>query len=543
MIIRSISRLAAFTFVSRLLGLVRSMLLASFMGTTFIADAFTIAFKIPNLLRTLVAEGSLTASFVPIFAEVQKEANHDKRKESVFLSRFFTMACIVLLGICAVGIFFSPFLVKFLFAFGEKSPELAILLTRVLFCYIGFISLAALTQGVLNSNFYFSLPAASPIVLNLTIIACAYSLRDLIPVTWILPWIPETAQILAKDPSLLPILKSAFAFSIGILLGGFLQFFIQAPMLCKLGYRLRPDFHWRDVHLFKVLKLMIPGLFALGIYQINALIADPFALAYLDSGSISALNYSSRLIEFSLGIFTVSISTVMLPNLSKAVVDKDSLRYTMLVQNAVKSVIFISIPSALGLLILREPIVSLLLESGHFSQESVKLVGSALFYHALGLLPIGLYRIYGPAFYAHKDTRTPVVGAFLSLLSNLIFCATLTQHLGVAGIALAATLSATLNALFLMTKLHLRIPEIRLNLILKTTILTLLASGIMGIVLEWGRHLFLMESSSRLILALKLFGLIGTGIGVFFICALLFRIEEIVRVKERLFWKWRTGEG
>lgn len=534
MIRKSISLLVVLTFISRIFGLCRSILLASFLGTTFIADAFMIAYKIPNLLRRFVGEGSMTAAFIPVFSDVRKASMGNQEKESVFLSKFYSLAFICLVLLCILGILLTPYIISFLYSFGDQSAEMAIFLTRYMFAYILFISMAAITQGVLNANFKFAIPASTPIVLNIIIITSVFTLKNWISDDIVFFCLPGSVNLFKENLVLLNTAKAGFAFASGVLFGGLIQFLMQLPSLFKLGYHLFWTTDFKDKHIPEIGKLMIPGLLGLGIYQINALLADPFVLAYLGEGCISALSYSNRLIEFSLGIFVISISTVILPNLSRFISENKTNEYVNLLKTSIRAVVFISIPASVGLLMLRKPLISLFFQSGLFGIDSASLVSNALFYHTPGLLVIGLYRIYCPAFYALKDTKTPVVGALFSLITNLLLCATLPKYMGIGGIALASTIATLVGSGFLIFKLQSKFSDLHVRFCYRVTFLSLISSLIMGLCLKIFEMFFLTYCDNKLMLFIFVMISVFIGGTVYFGLAILFKMDEMKLVRQKI---------
>jgi len=534
MIKKNISILALFTLISRIFGLIRSILLASFLGTTFVADAFTIAFKIPNLLRRLVAEGSMTAAFLPVFSDVQKETENNKKKESIFLSKFYSLSFIILFSICCLGMYFTPLLINLLYSLGNQQTELTIFLTRYMFAYLGFISLASITQSVLNANFKFAIPAISPIILNITIISSAILLKNMISTELLFKILPQTKPYLINSDILLQATKASVAFATGVLIGGALQLIIQLPLFFKLGYSIVFTTSFKDKHIPMIGKLMLPGIFGMGIYQINALIADPFVLAYLEKGCIAALNYSNRLVEFTLGIFVISLSTVILPSLSKSVSNKNMEEYANLIINSIKLVIFISIPATFGLIALREDLITLLFKTGLFDDKSTYLVSQAVLYHASGLVFIAIYRIYSPAFFALKDTKTPVKGAFISLIVNIILCAILPKYMKIGGIALASSISALFNGGYLMFKLEAKVKEIRPSKFIETFGKSLISSLIMFAAIIWLKDMGESIMTSRFYTLLKILSLTIMGAMLYFITAYLFSMKEVITITSKI---------
>jgi putative peptidoglycan lipid II flippase len=263
-------------------------------------------------------------------------------------------------------------------------------------------------------------------------------------------------------------------------------------------------------------------------------VADPFVLAYLEDGCIAALNYSNRLLEFSLGIFVISLSTVILPNLAKNVSERKMGDYLKLLVSSLKLVVFISVPATAGLICLRRPAISLLFESGLFDDRSVTLVSTALLYHAIGLTMIGLYRILSPAFYALKDTRTPVVAAAVSLAVNLLLCATLPPFLGIGGIALAATVASGANALFLILRIRNRVPGFRLRELWPPLWKSTAASLLMGGLLVLYGRAFFAEAAGRGALSIRILSSIALGSIVYFAAAALLRMEETRLIRRKI---------
>ncbi len=533
MIRKSVSIIALLTLISRILGLLRSTLQAHILGTTLMADAFTIAYKIPNLFRRLVGEGSLTAAFIPVFSDVKKSAGGDITKESVFLSKFFSVSILILTILCALGMIFTPLLVKILYAFGPQSPEAAIFLTRYMFPYLAFISLAAIAQSTLNANFKFAVPAMNPIILNLITIAAVFSFKDILPDEFIFRCFPKSQKLLSEDLVLMKTAKGAISFGIGVLLGGLMQFVSQMPSIFKLGYKIYLTADFKDKHIPEIGKLMLPGIFGLGIYQINVLIADPFTLAFLEEGCIAALNYSNRLMEFSLGIFVVSLSTVILPSLSKYVSEGNMNEYGIMFRKAINTVIIISLPASFGMILLRDEIVSIIFKYGLFSDNSAHLVSSALLYHSMGIVLVGIARIYTPAFYSLKDTKTPVIGAFISLITNIIFCFFLPRLMGIGGIALASTLAVLTNAGYLVYKLHKKIDCLNVYTYGKALFLSFGGCIIMSLGILLLKNYCLSDTSNKLLISINLILEITAGSALYFCTMFLFKVEELDFIKKK----------
>ena len=423
--------IAFFTFISRILGLVRDMVLASLFGTGMAADAFFVALRIPNLLRRLFAEGSLTIAFIPVFTEYLTL----KSKEDAFeLARIvFTVLSLVLVLVTVSGILFSPFIVRIqAFGFGSSGIkyDLTILLTRIMFPYIFFIGIVAFFMGVLNSLRHFAAPAAAPILLNVGIIGAAYFVS------------PHCTE---------PIIGVAM----GVLLGGVLQVVLQIPWIFGAGLRLFPK--WKPSHpaVKRIGRLMLPAVFGSAVYQLNQFVGTLLA-SFLQEGSISWLYYADRLVQFPLGIFAIAITTAALPSLSADAARKNHAQFRKTLNHALCLVFFIMLPSTAGLLILGRPIVELLFERGAFSPESSAMTTDALACYAAGLWAFAGMRVLITAFYALQDTKTPVKVAVIALGVNAISGLLLMGWLRHAGLALALSLASAVQfvclAVFLRKK-------------------------------------------------------------------------------------------
>jgi putative peptidoglycan lipid II flippase len=451
------------TILSKFFGLARDMLIAATLGTTMYADAFAQAFRLPNLLRRFFAEGAFTSGFIPVFSELK--AKNQKKEMNLFISRLFILQTITLLLVVIVGIVFAPFIVNLFFkgfAKVQGKIELTISLTRLMFGYIFFISLAAICQGVLNSHKIFSIPAATPILLNISIITCAFIFRG-------------------------QFANETYPFAIGVLIGGFLQFASQIPFLKKTGFTFLFTTKIFDKKVIKALTLMVPVIVSGGIYQINIVISQNIA-SYLPNGQVIALDYSYRLIEIVLGAFAVSLATVVLPVLSDSVANNKQEEVEDIIIFSLKLTALVAIPATVGLFILRYDIVSLIYQRYSFSEESVKLVATALAYHSFGLLFIAIYRILVRYFYAHKDMKTPLIVSLISVVINIALCYYLAPILQLGGIALAITVSSAVSSLMLLTIIKLR-ANISYFQVYLTGVKVIIASFVMGLSLAYFKQL------------------------------------------------------
>ncbi len=508
-ILKSALSMSVVTFISRIFGLAREWLRGYLLGTSGSSDAFALSFMLPNLLRRLVGEGAMTAAFVPVFSDYLEKETKDRMDE--FIQSFFTMIFIFLLFVVAITMIFAPVL-RFLLPEFAKIPEkieLTIFLTRLMFPYILFIGLASLSQSILNTYKVFVPSASTPILLNISIIT-----------------IGLLFGFKMRDPSI--------ALGIGVITGGFIQFFFQVPFLLKRNIFYRFSFHFRNPGVRKVFLLMIPGAIGAGVYQINTLISQ-FIAATLQEGSVAALRFSNVLVEVVLGVFIISISTVILPELSEKSSRgdregmKESLRF------ALRLVFLITLPATLGLIVLRYPIIRMLFKYGQFTEDSTRMVAYALLFHAFGLAGTGGTRVIVQMFFSMKDTKTPVYVAGIAMMVNLVLCYYLSRSMQLGGIALAGTISAFSNFFLLLFILKRRVGTIIDNQIISSLVKSFCASVLMSVCLFIFLQLLqeLMATTKVYNAMLTIFLLI-IGILIYFFVNLLLRNRDIVKLKDAL---------
>ncbi|PIP36412.1 MAG: murein biosynthesis integral membrane protein MurJ [Desulfobacterales bacterium CG07_land_8_20_14_0_80_52_14] len=443
------------TLLSRIFGFVRDAVIAGFFGAGAGADAFFVAFRIPNLLRRLLAEGSLSISFIPVFTGY---LSYKGRDEAYCLARSaFRLLVLVLVTVSVLGVLLSPIIVKVIAPGFARFPEkmaLTVTLTRIMFPYIFFVGLMALFMGILNALGHFAAPALAPVMLNLMIIGAVF---------FISPVMSE------------PVLGLA----IGVLLGGALQAALQVPAILKKGIRLAQKTPLWHPGLKKVLCLMLPTVLGAAVYQINVLVSTLLA-SLLPEGSVSYLYYADRLVQFPLGIFATATATALLPSLSRLAAsgDLDSVRKTF--SDALRLVVFISLPAMTGLIVLREPLIALLFERGAFSPESTRLTAVALLYYSIGLWAFSAVRVVVSTFYAFQDTKTPVWTAAVSVVSNIGFGIVLMGRMGHGGLALAASLASMVNLGLLLWMLKVRMISIGAKKILPSLLRSAAGSLAMG---------------------------------------------------------------
>ncbi|MGH7232534.1 MAG: murein biosynthesis integral membrane protein MurJ [Nitrospiraceae bacterium] len=430
-VVKAAGLIGAATFSSRILGFIRDMVLARLFGATPQADAFFVAYRVPNLLRELFAEGSMSSAFIPVFTEYH--TLRTKRDTWELASAMFTTLLTIVTLVALIGVATAPMIVAVLApGFHDDPSKLAMttLLTRIMFPYLVFISLAALAMGILNSLRAFAAPALSPVFFNIFIIGCVLFLSPL----------------LAE-----PILGVA----IGVVAGGAAQFAMQLPGLGVRGMRFGWRFDPGHAGVRRVGRLIVPSLLGLSVTQVNITIST--ILASFFPGAPTYLFYGMRLIQFPLGIFGVALATAILPTLSAqaATGRLDELRDTL--GFGLRMILFIMLPAMLGLVLLRVPIVHLFFEHGSFTPNDTAATALAVLCYAVGLWAFAGVRIIVAAFYSLQDTRTPALVAVAAVLANLTMSLLLMEPLRHAGLALATALAGMLNAVTLVAVLNRRL--------------------------------------------------------------------------------------
>ena len=430
-LLKSTGVVSAMTSLSRITGFVRDMIYAQLFGAGAGTDAFFVAFRIPNFLRRLFAEGAFSQAFVPVFSEYQTQRSPAEMKELV--DQVTGTLGAILFAITAAGVLAAPLLIL-LFAPGftvdANKYQLTVEMLRITFPYLLFISLTALAGGVLNSCGKFAIPAITPVLLNLTMIAAALGLA------------PRMAQ---------PVMGLAW----GVFIAGIVQLGFQVPFLLRLKLLPRPRWGWASQGVQQVLKLMLPALFGSSVAQVNLLI-DTLIASFLVSGSVSWLYYSDRLVEFPLGIFGVALGTVILPKLSRQHAGAETDGFSQTLDWALRWALLIGVPATVALTILAGPILSTLFQYGEFDARDVTMSTRSLIAFALGLVAFMLIKVLAPGFYARQDTRSPVKYGVIAMVANTTMVLILVWPLAHAGLALATSLAAFLNAGLLFVNLRRR---------------------------------------------------------------------------------------
>lgn len=430
-LLKSTGVVSAMTSLSRVTGFIRDMIYAQLFGAGAGTDAFFVAFRIPNFLRRLFAEGAFSQAFVPVFSEYQTQ--HSRQELEDLVDQVTGTLGVILLIITALGVVAAPLLILiFAPGFTQDADKYALTvdMLRITFPYLLFISLTALAGGILNSCGRFAIPAVTPVLLNLSMIAAAL---------WIAPYMEK------------PVMGLAW----GVLLAGIIQLGFQIPFLRQVKLLPRPRWGWGAAGVQKVLKLMLPALFGSSVAQVNLLI-DTLIASFLVSGSVSWLYYSDRLVEFPLGIFGVALGTVILPRLSRQHASAETIEFSRTLDWALRWALLIGVPATIALMILAVPLLSALFQYGAFDARDVAMSARSLMAFAFGLVAFMLIKVLAPGFYARQDTRSPVKYGIMAMVANTAMVLIFVWPLGHAGLALATSLAAFLNAGLLFINLRRR---------------------------------------------------------------------------------------
>ncbi|MEW5899927.1 MAG: murein biosynthesis integral membrane protein MurJ [Acidobacteriota bacterium] len=446
------------TFVSRVFGLVREQIFAYLFGAGFATDAFVAAFRIPNLLRDLFAEGALSAAFVPVFTDYL--VNKD-RKEAFRLGNLVSNALLVILsGVVLIGVVATPWIVDLIapgFGAIPGKSELTALLARIMFPFLLLVSLAAVSMGMLNSLRHFGVPAFAPVFLNLGMILAGFLICPLF------------------NP---PIIGMA----LGVLLGGFGQWAFQLPPLRREGFRFRPVLSFRDPGVRRIMLLMTPAILGLASTQVNIFVNTVIA-SFLPQGSPSYLNYSFRLMHFPLGVFGVAVATVTLPIVATYAAQRDIPSMLSTCASSLKLVFFLTLPSIFFLAIAAQPTISVLYQHGVFTYQDTIFTSQALMFYALGLFAYASVRVLAPVFYSLGDTKTPVKVSVLAVAVNVLLNLAFMRPLSFRGLALATSVSAMVNMFVLLSLLRRRVGRLDMADLAVNFGKTLAAAALMGALL------------------------------------------------------------
>jgi len=497
------------TIFCRILGLGREIVISNRFGAGIETDAFFIAFMIPNLLRSFLGEGALNSAFIPVFTEYL--TNHDRKKAEYFANNVLNILILILIVVVVLGIWAAPLLINII-AIGFKSNlykyELAVNLTRIIFPYIGFVAVAALFMGILNSYNHFLVPALAPAMLNISVIIFAITLSYKYGI---------------------------YSIALGVILGGIGQALVQTPILIrkKLKYRFTVDF--KDPGVKKLLKLLVPAMIGLAITQINVVVDRTIASTLID-GSISALYYSNRLVQFPLGAFGIAISIAIFPTLAKYTAKNNIPEFKKSLLFGLKMLIFITVPSAVGLIVLKDSLIRLIYEHGIFSRVATSMTASALLYYSIGLFAYACVRLITMSFYALKDTKTPVKIGIYIVLINIALDLILVKYLAHSGLALATSIAAILNLIILLKVLQDKIGNLGLKSQTSFLIKIIISSICLGIVCVLVGNYFgnLLDLNDKYNQIIQVTVSIFSGGLVYFIISYILGVKEVRHLKQSI---------
>jgi putative peptidoglycan lipid II flippase len=463
-IARSAGSVSVAVFASRILGLIREQVLAGLFGAGYFIDAYVVAFRIPNLLRDLFAEGALSSAFVTVFTDYDQKKGP---KETWKLANNVLTTLFVIVGtLTLLGIFFAGDIIMLMAPDFSRIPG-KIALTRdmtvIMFPFFILVSLAAAVMGMLNTKGYFFIPAMSSAFFNLGSIVSGVILA------FVFPRFGQPAIV---------------GMAVGTLIGGFLQLAIQLPSLHRVGFHLRPVLSFRDEGLRRVIKLMIPAIIGLSATQINIFINTYFA-ASCEQGSVSWLNYAFRLMQFPIGVFGVAISVATLPVVSRHASNKDLTQLKSAYLSALVMAFALTIPASCGLVILARPIIKLIFEHGRFTGYDTLHTAEALSFYAIGLFAYASVKIVVPVFYALNDTKYPVIASFMAVVVNILVVTLTIGHFQHKAIAFSTSITMIMNFIFLSLILYRKVEGYALGYLFKSLAKVLMASAAMGLIVYY----------------------------------------------------------
>lgn len=539
---RSVARSAGIVSIavmgSRILGLVREQVFSSFFGASFANVAFQIAFRVPNLLRDLFAEGALSAAFVATFSQTLAKQGE---REAWRLANLVNNGLIIVLSVIALlGIIFSPQIVALMIrdvpmaaAKAQLMTDLAVKMTRILFPFLLMVSLAAVAMGVLNTKGRFGVPASASTMFNVGSIigglACAYLMAP--------EYITNTAVSLfnhqrpTRDD--MGAATAIIGMAAGTLIGGMLQWLIQVPSLRAVGYRWSPIVSFRDEGVRQVMRMMAPAIIGSAALQVNFMVSVAFATSVAE-GAVVWLNNAQRLLYLPIGIFGVAISTATLPVTSRAAAMENLDEFRRTLASSLRLTLVLTIPSAVGLIILSRPIIALIYQYGRFTASDTDQTAIALAYYAIGLAALSIVRVLAPSFFALRDTRIPMMASLLSIVINYAVSKLTVDYLQLGHIGLALSISAVsiVNFGILFFFMRRKLDGIEGPRLLSTFAKVTLAAAAMGAVCWFVSHqiennLGLGKLFARLI---NVSASIAVGLVVFFVAARLLKVDELTQL-------------
>lgn len=491
-LLKAVAAVSSMTLVSRVLGFARDAIMARIFGASMATDAFNVAFKLPNLLRRIFAEGAFSQAFVPILAEYKNKQGDEAARE--FIADVSGMLTLILAIVTAIGVVAAPWVIWISAPGFAKNPDKFALTTdllRITFPYILLISLSSLAGAVLNTWNKFSVPAFVPTLLNVSFIIFALFLT---------PYF---------DPPIL-------AMAVAVVVGGVAQLAYQLPHLRKIGMLTRPKLNFHDAGVWRVIKQMGPAILGVSVSQISLIINTIFA-SFLISGSVSWMYYADRLMEFPTGLLGVALGTILLPSLAKTYSNDDTAEYSRLLDWGLRLALLLAIPSAVALALIAEPLTVAMFQYGKFTAHDAAMTQQALSAYAVGLVGLILIKILAPGFYARQNIKTPVKIALFTLAVTQLFNLLLIDQLRHAGLALAISLGALTNAgllFYQLRKQQIFTPQsgwgiFMVKLLLAVSVMAAALFGLMQWMPDWSQGNMLMR-------LLRLAGLVLVGIVAYF---------------------------
>jgi putative peptidoglycan lipid II flippase len=506
-ILRSASLIGFATLCSRLLGFIRDVVIARLFGVYVYAQAFVIAFRIPNLFRDIVGEGATNAAFVPVFSEYK--IKHSKEEFWELANVVLNLLLVILMTITLLGIVLSGIIVRIIapgFIADPYKLETTIRLNRIIFPYILLISLAAYSMGILNSLKHFAIPAFAPCLLNISIIIFALLYGEGIK-----------------------------GLALGVLVGGVLQLAVQLPVLYKKGFRLDLFRHFKHPAAKTIGLLMLPRLLSSSIYQLNNIVDSIFgSLAFIvGEGGVAILYFAYRLIQFPLGIFSNALSQAILPTFSTQALEDTQHNLKTTLSFGLRAIFLVMLPTSIGFMVLAKPIIGTLFGGGRFDNYSTDMTAKALFFYSIGLSSYGLNKILQSCFFALKDTVTPTKISFLSFILNVILNTILIFPMKLSGLALATSISGTIACIILFVLLKLKINNFDTRPIILSFLRIFIAGLCMGVVcfLVWAKFAVLANNGLTKLLILVI--TILSGLISYIVFCFIFRVSEMQEL-----WQW-----
>lgn len=499
------------TVASRILGYVREVVIYALFGQNRLTDAYNAAFSIPDFLYMLLVGGALSSAFIPVFSSYIAT---DRENEAWEVASTILNILLILLALgIAVGMIFTPQLIVLLVpGFDPATLDLTVILTRIMFFQVIFMVLSGIIMAILNSYRNFLYPALGSVLYNFGIITVGWLFSPYIGIA---------------------------GFSIGVVAGAAMQVLVQLPALLRLGVVYTPRINWRHPGVRKVGQLIFPVLIGLSVTQLNLFVNQNLA-SHLSGGLVAALRTAQRLMQLPIGIFAISVAVAAFPTMTAQVARGETNEFKRTLSLSLRSVLYVSLPAAAGLIALRIPIIRLLFEQGKFTADATQATADALFFYSLGLFAYGATQVLNRAFYSLHDTRTPVTVGIVTIALNIVLNILLIRYLQHGGLALAYSVAGIFNLLLLLGLLRRETGPLGGAVIVRSFSQSLLASIIMGVVVAWVASFLGAEVgvSTKAGQAIQVLGAMGAGVGIYGLVTLALRMQEpqlvIDMVKERL---------